>query len=45
MIAIVNYGVGNLYSLKSSFDFLGIDTIVTGDEAEIKKCEKNCITL
>ena len=40
MIAIVNYGVGNLYSLKSSFDSLGIETVVTGDAAEIQKCDK-----
>ena len=40
MIAIVNYGVGNLYSLKSSFDSLGIETLVTGDAEEIKKADK-----
>ncbi len=40
MIAIVNYGVGNLYSLKSSFDSLGIQTLVTGDAKEIKKADK-----
>lgn len=40
MIAIVNYGVGNLYSLKSSFDSLGIKTLVTGDAKEIKKADK-----
>jgi len=40
MIAIVNYGVGNLYSLKSSFDSLGIKTLVTGDADEIRKADK-----
>ena len=40
MIAIVDYGVGNLYSLKSSFDFLGIETKVTGDFDEIRKSDK-----
>ena len=40
MIAIVNYGVGNLYSLKSSLDSLGIDSIVTGNPEEIKKADK-----
>ena len=40
MIAIINYGVGNLYSLKSSLDSLGIETIVTGSAEEIKKCDK-----
>ena len=40
MIAIIDYGVGNLYSLKSSFDFLGIPTVVTRNEQEILNCEK-----
>lgn len=40
MIAIIDYGVGNLYSLKSSFDFLGIPTLVTRNEQEILNCEK-----
>lgn len=40
MIAIINYGVGNLYSLKSSLDSLGISSVVTGDADEIKKCDK-----
>ena len=40
MIAIINYGVGNLYSLKSSLDSLGIDSVITGDVSEIKKADK-----
>jgi len=40
MIAIIDYGVGNLYSLKSSFDSLGIATCITRDAAEIKKSDK-----
>lgn len=31
MLAIVDYGVGNLFSLKSSFAAIGVDAIVTGD--------------
>ena len=31
MIAIVDYGVGNLFSLKSSLDHIGLDAVVTGD--------------
>ena len=31
MIAIIDYGVGNLFSLKSSFAAIGADTIVTSD--------------
>lgn len=40
MIAIIDYGVGNLFSLKSSFDMIGAETIVTGDKEEIKKADK-----
>lgn len=40
MIVIVDYGVGNLFSLKSSFDAIGVETIVSGDIEEIKKADK-----
>ena len=40
MIAIIDYGVGNLFSLKSSFDKIGQKTIVTGEIEEIKKADK-----
>ena len=40
MIAIVDYGVGNLFSLTSSFNFIGADVIVTSNAEEIKKADK-----
>ncbi len=40
MIAIVDYGVGNLFSLKSSFAAIGADITVTNDENIIKNAEK-----
>ena len=40
MIAIVDYGVGNLFSLKSSFAYLGIPTVVTRDKKEIENSDK-----
>ena len=40
MIAIVDYGVGNLFSLKSSFAKIGADAFVTGNPDEIKKADK-----
>ena len=40
MIAIVDYGVGNLFSLVSSFGALGIDAVVTGDEKVIRSADK-----
>ena len=40
MIAIVDYGVGNLFSLKSSFGMIGAEAVVTGDEAVIAKADR-----
>ena len=33
--AIVDYGVGNLFSLRSSLEFLGCDVIVTDKKEEL----------
>ena len=40
MIAIIDYGVGNLFSLVSSFKAIGADTVITGDIETIKKADK-----
>ncbi len=40
MIAIIDYGVGNLFSLSSSFKAIGADTVITGDPDVIKKADK-----
>ena len=40
MIAIVDYGVGNLFSLKSSFAAIGQDAAVTGDADVIRSAER-----
>ena len=40
MIAIVDYGVGNLFSLKSSFDAIGRDVVVTGDAQMLREAER-----
>ncbi len=40
MIAIVDYGVGNLFSLKSSMEAIGADTVVTGDAETLRNAEK-----
>ena len=39
-IAIIDYGVGNLFSLASSLKAIGAETIITGDAEEIKKADK-----
>ncbi len=40
MIAIIDYGVGNLFSLSSSFKAIGADTVITGDAEVIKNADK-----
>lgn len=40
MIAIVDYGVGNLFSLQSSFKRIGADAVVTGDKAVIESADR-----
>lgn len=40
MIAIVDYGVGNLFSLRSSFISVGAEVTVTGDAEELEKADK-----
>ena len=40
MIAIVDYGVGNLFSLKSSFAALGADTVVTDEPDVLRAADK-----
>ena len=40
MIAIVDYGVGNLFSLRSSFAFIGHEALVTGDRNEILSADR-----
>ncbi len=40
MIAIVDYGVGNLFSLESSFAKIGAEVIVSGDKAVLQSAEK-----
>ena len=40
MIAIIDYGVGNLFSLKSSFAAIGQEAAVTGDAAKIADAER-----
>ena len=40
MIAVVDYGVGNLFSLCSSLKRIGADAIVTSDAEVIRKADK-----
>lgn len=40
MIAIIDYGVGNLFSLRSSLAAVGAQAVVTGDSAVIRAADK-----
>ena len=40
MIAIVDYGVGNLFSLSCSFEAIGAEVTVTGDADVIRSADK-----
>ena len=40
MIAIIDYGVGNLFSLVSSLKMIGADAVVTGDADVIRRADK-----
>lgn len=40
MIAVIDYGVGNLFSLLSSLNYVGLDTKLTNNIEEIKNAER-----
>ena len=40
MIGIIDYGVGNLFSLRSSFAAIGAEAFVSGDAAELAKADR-----
>lgn len=40
MIAVIDYGVGNLFSLTASLKFLGAETIVTNKREDIRKADR-----
>ncbi|MGI6257955.1 MAG: imidazole glycerol phosphate synthase subunit HisH [Anaerovoracaceae bacterium] len=40
MIAVIDYGVGNLFSLQASLGYIGAETKVTGEKEDIRKADK-----
>ena len=40
MIAVIDYGVGNLFSLKSSFAAIGQEAVVTADEVVLRQADR-----
>lgn len=39
-IGIVDYGVGNLFSLRSSLSAIGADAVISGDRATLAACDR-----
>ena len=40
MIGIIDYGVGNLFSLRRSLEYVGAQAVVSGDEAVLRSADK-----
>ena len=40
MVGIIDYGVGNLFSLQSSFKAIGEEAFVSSDEVELSKADR-----
>ena len=40
MVAIIDYGVGNLFSLRSSLKEIGVEAVVTSDEKVIAEADR-----
>jgi glutamine amidotransferase len=37
-VGIVDYGVGNIYSLKKAFEYIGVDAVVSKNENVLNSC-------
>jgi glutamine amidotransferase len=40
MIAIIDYGVGNIFSLASSFGYIGAEAVLTADPADLQRADR-----
>ncbi len=40
MIAIIDYGAGNLFSVKNALDFLGLPNIITNNPDDLRSADK-----
>ncbi|MGN0605333.1 MAG: imidazole glycerol phosphate synthase subunit HisH [Oscillospiraceae bacterium] len=39
MIAIIDYGAGNIFSVKNALDYLGMDNMLTSDKKDIENAD------
>lgn len=40
MIAIIDYGMGNLRSVQKAFEYLGVDAVITDDPAVVRAADR-----
>lgn len=40
MIGIIDYGMGNLHSVKNACDHLGLDSMISDDPAQLESCDR-----
>lgn len=40
MIAIIDYGAGNLFSVKNALDYLGLENVITKDPKELEAADR-----
>ena len=40
MVAVIDYGAGNLFSVKNALDFLGYENKITNSADELKAADK-----
>lgn len=40
MVAIIDYGAGNIFSVKNALDYLGVECKLTSDEKEIRSADE-----
>ncbi len=40
MIAVIDYGIGNLGSVKNALDYLGLESVITSDKDKILSADK-----
>lgn len=38
-IGIIDYGMGNLHSVKNAFEYIGCEAVVSSDKTELSKCD------
>ncbi len=39
MIAVIDYGAGNIFSVKNALDYLGFEAVLTGNKEVIEKAD------